>query len=408
MYWRLRHSCKARVGHAATMSRRLSIASIVLLLASVAACGGPGSGSSGLGERAAIQEAQRTRECAVATNAVMYCPTDEVNLTGTAENIVTPVVDDVEVECFLFDEIEVVCLFSLSFQPNGFDPDASFVMATRPFDSEELWQVGPETEFFSVEDDGERVPVAFGEAFFDAPDLETTSVQLAIVALPVDSEAGPPTEVASLDELGTTLAFVTPEFASVLTVIPPEDETIELALGANTCVDGGIAFVCPVDTVFDAAQFEPQFGVPLFFFETFVDVSAEAQQPIVCVPFDRRRCRFDLRLRLKGTIEVFYQAAARVVPDDGAPRDWRIGEEIFDPTEEPEDERILVLPVELDTRDLDGFASDGEGGHFVPIQIAVMPDPIPITQLRLVDTLDPWVGFYAFVTEPVTIQVLDR
>jgi hypothetical protein len=407
MYWRLRPSSDSAPVCGAAPSVGATAMLATVFAAAIAGCAGPGSGSSGLSERAAIQEAQLTRECADAVNRVTYCPTDEEDVAGGGESVATPVVDEVEVECFLFDEIDVVCLFTLSFQPNGFDRDVGFVMATRPFDSELPWQVGPENEFFTIEEDGERVPVAFGEAFFESPDLERSSVQLAIVALPADREEPPPSEVDSLDQLGTTLAFVTPEFESVLTVIPPEDESIALALDAETCVDGGIAFICPVDTVFGASQFEPQFGVPLFFFDTVVDLSLEAQQPIVCMAGDRRRCRFDLRLRLKGTIELFYQSAARIVPPGGEPREWRIGEEIFDPNEEPEDERILTLPVEVDMRDLEEFPLDGEGARLVPVQIAVLPDPFPITRLRLVDTLDPWVGFYAFVAPPVTVRIVE-
>lgn len=406
MYWRRQPSSRPSVTYAGLLCAAFACG----LLG--AGCGGPGSGSSGLSERAAIGQALESRECAEATNAVMYCPTDEQDLSGAAESIATPVVDEVEVECFLFDEIDVLCLFSLSFQPNGFESDASFVMATRPFDSDEPWRVGPPTEFFTVKEDGESVPVAFGEAFFEAPDLEPSSVQLAIVEISQAGDEPPPEEVASLDVLGTTLAFVTPEFESVLTIIPPENEVIDLALDQKTCVDGGIAFICPVDTVFQGAQFEPQFGVPLFFFETFVNLDLANQQPLECVPTDSRRCGFEIELHLKGTIEIFYQSAARVIdPDTGdgpQPRNWRIGEEIFDPSEEAEDERVLILPIEIDTRDLEAFPEAPEGGRLVPVQLAVMPDPFPITNLRFVETLDPWIGFYAFVAEPVIVRVETR
>jgi hypothetical protein len=403
MYWLQRpisEWCSPRA-----MPNAIAISLALLLCALSSGCGGPGSGSSGLSERAAIARSQTTRECASADSGVTFCPTNEEGVSLGGESIDTPSVDDVIVECFLFDEIDVLCLFTLTYQPNGFATTPAFVMATRPFDSDETWQVGPANDVFFIKDeDGNKVPIVLGEAFFSAPDLEQTSVQLAIVLLD-DAEAELPETVVTLDELGTELAFASPEFESVLVRIPAENDAIDLSLSDQTCVDAGVTFYCPADKTFQASQFELQFGVPLFFFETLVGLSLDEQQPLRCFPSGRKRCAFEVELRVIGAIESFYQSGARVIPPEGDPVGWRVGEEIFDPTEDPEGERILMLPIEVDLRDVD-LTPDLDGKIRLPVQIAVMPDPIPITRKGFVEELFDYVGFYTFIAEPVEIEVV--
>ncbi len=392
MYWRRRHTSKEQPAAGPVRARLVTLA----LLLTLAACGGVGgSGSSGLTERAAIRVAQTDLTCAP-SGSVNYCPTDETDVLPTGEEVFTPIGDTTVVECFEVGEFDILCEYVLTFDPVGFGEQTNFLIATRPFDTDDAWLVGPETDLYEDEDD----PLATNEIPFDPFDFDDDKLQMAFVPVTADMDTSVQ-NVDHLEELGGELVFAAPPVETVYLELPDEDVAIEMALAQNNCVDAGVMFVCPTGQRFPPTIIEPSFGIPLFFFES--EVTVVESEPFAClVDPGGDTCSFLLRYRIEGLIELTHQAATRVVMDGEEPGPWRLSQEVVD-WEDPESVRFVEIPV---TVELPPGTPTDDPGFRLPVQIAEMPDPFNFEPGPTVDILALQVGFEIFVTDVVELKIV--
>ncbi len=411
MFWPQRHHCKgARPACAAGSLLRPVL--IACLAALVLSCGGVGgSGSSGLSERIAIRTALGTKSCANAT-VVDFCPTDIPDVTANGEEIYTPIEAGTTAECFELDESgeDLLCEFGFTFIPSNFDANTDFLLAARLYESDDPWIVGTESDLFDVPNDPD--PLASNEAPLDPLIFGEDDVQLAFAiidrgAAAAQGAAGAaaavgelPETVDELSELGIDLAFVPEPLRTVFLPLPDEDLAFATALSQQNCVDAGVFFACPNDVSFPPTDPEPSIGLPLFFFDS--EVNIVDTPPFDCVSDGAGHCSFNLRFRIDGLVEYYYQAAARVM-SAAAPGLWRIGDEVMDPEEDPELAREFDVPVSVE---LPPETPVDQPDFSLPVQIVLLPDPIVLDPSPLVDILSLSVGFEAFVSENMDIRIL--
>ncbi len=405
MFWPQQHH--NRLAGAPASARGVgwcATAAMTLSLLLVVACGGiGGSGSSGLSERTAIRAARQTAACAAATD-VDFCPTDTEDVAPSGEEIYTPIESGTVAECFELDETgeDLLCEFGFTFIPSDFDDTTDFLLAARLFDTDDAWVVGSESDLFEVPDDPD--PLATNEAPIDPLLFGEDDVQLAFVIL--DNAAAPATEeelpetVAELAELGSDLVFVPEPLRTVYSPLPDEDLAIETALAQRNCVDAGVFYACPTDEEFPPTDAEPSIGLPLFFFDS--EVNVVDTPPFECVVSAPNVCTFSLRFRIDGLIEYYYQAAARVM-SGAEPGLWRIDAEVMDPEEDPEIPREFDVPVAVE---LPAGTPVDAPGFVLPVQIALLPDSIVLDPSPVVDILSLSVGFEAFITETFDLEVV--
>lgn len=376
----------------------LAAPAIVILLAACA----PGSGSSGLSERSAINRAQNSGRC-VGFETVDYCPTDTEDVAPGGQEIDTPFDEGgVFIECFEVAPDEEVCDFFFSFIPSDFDEDVEILFASRPFESDGPWDIETDVDLTDVDDLED--PIGSGAPDF-VPGDDDTDVQLAFVAVDAGARATIPEQVDTLGELGSDLAFVAPAIDVEAKPLPIEDDVIDAALASQSCVDGGLQHYCPNDKVFPACPPQPSIGGELFFYESHATIDLPTLAPIQCEVDGPTTCGFELTYRIDGLIELFYKIATRVVVD-GEGGDWRIGPEVMEYPYDPDPEVERDIPVPAVVEIPDGFDRSDPDARLM-IQVALMPDPIQLDESDVSDILALQGGFVIFISEVVEAEVVD-